>query len=296
MLTAYHKEYSNCLGRDMEFKVYGVGGKPVLAIPTEKGRFYQWEETGMLDALSSDLEREHIQLFVTDPIDAETVCNQWGDPYHRVRMQEGWYHYVVDELVPRIREINVTGQDLLAVGCSMGAYHAANFFLRRPDLFDGVIALSGVYDTYGMYQGYMDEVAYANDPCVSLSGMTLDHPYIDLFNRRRMVFCCGQAPDEEPSLSATRRLEQVFLRKGIRARMDYWGYDVDHSWFWWNKQMPYFLYYAMGEEPWPPRVREPEPKSKSEPAPETEFIYYPYYPYTPFPPRERLLYFEEDFD
>lgn len=296
MLTAYHKEYSNCLGRDMEFKVYGVGGKPVLAIPTEKGRFYQWEETGMLDALSSDLEREHIQLFVADPIDAETVSNQWGDPYHRVRMHEGWYHYVVDELVPRIREINGTGQDLLAVGCSMGAYHAANFFLRRPDLFDGVIALSGVYDTYGMYQGYMDEVAYANDPCVSLSGMTLDHPYIDLFNRRRMVFCCGQAPDEEPSLSATRRLEQVFLRKGIRARMDYWGYDVDHSWFWWNKQMPYFLYYAMGEEPWPPRVREAEPKPKSEPAPEPEFIYYPYYPYTPFPPRERLLYFEEDFD
>ena len=296
MLATYHKEYSSCLGRDMEFKVYGTGGKPVLAIPTEKGRFYQWEETGMLDALSPDLERRHIQLFVADPIDAETVCNQWGDSYHRVRMQEGWYHYVVDELVPRIREINGTNQALLVVGCSMGAYHAANFFLRRPDLFDGVIALSGVYDTYGMYQGYMDEVAYANDPCVSLSGMPLDHPYIDLFNRRRMVFCCGQAPDEEPSLSATRRLEQVFLRKGIRARMDYWGYDVDHSWLWWNKQMPYFLCYAMGEEPWPPRVREPEPKSKSEPAPETEFIYYPYYPYTPFPPRERLLYFEEDFD
>ena len=242
----------------------------------------------MVEALKSELERHRLQLFVADTIDAETGCNQWGDPYHRVRMHEGWYHYVVDELVPRIGELNATGQDLLVVGCSMGAYHAANFFLRRPDLFDGLIALSGVYDTYGMYQGYMDEVAYANDPCVSLSGMALDHPYIDMFNRRRMVFCCGQGAGEEASLAATRRLEQVFLRKGIRARMDYWGFDVDHSWFWWNKQMPYFLPYALGEEPWPPRARE----DREEP----EHAYYPYYPYSPFPPRERLLYFEEDFD
>lgn len=293
MLTTYHKEYSGCLGRDMEFKVYGSGGKPVLAIPSEKGRFFQWEETGMLDALKPELERGHIQLFVADPIDAETVCNQWGDAYHRVRLHEGWYHYVVDELVPRVREINGSDQPLLAVGCSMGAYHAANFFLRRPDLFDGLIALSGVYDTYGIYQGYMDEVAYANDPCVSLSGMPLDHPYIDLFNRRRMVFCCGQSQEEAPSLSATRRLEQVFLRKGIRARMDYWGFDVDHSWFWWNKQLPYFLPYALGEEPWPPRPKEeaeePEPP-KEEPE---RLLYYPYYP---FQTRKPMLYFEEDFD
>lgn len=288
MITTYHKEYSDCLGRDMEFKVYGSGGKPVLAIPGERGRFFQWEETGMVDALKSELERHRLQLFVADTIDAETVCNQWGDPYHRVRMHEGWYHYVVDELVPRIEELNATGQDLLVVGCSMGAYHAANFFLRRPDLFDGVIALSGAYDTYRMYQGYMDEVAYANDPCVSLSGMSLDHPYIDMFNRRRMVFCCGQGSGEENSLVATRRLEQVFLRKGIRARMDYWGFDVDHSWFWWNQQMPYFLPYILGEEPWPPRARQ----DREEP----EHVYYPYYPYSPFPPRERLLYFEEDFD
>ena len=113
MITAYHKEYSDCLGRDMEFKVYGSGGKPVLAIPGEKGRFFQWEETGMVEALKSELERHRLQLFVADTIDAETVCNQWGDPYHRVRMHEGWYHYVVDELVPRIGELNATGQDLL---------------------------------------------------------------------------------------------------------------------------------------------------------------------------------------
>ena len=35
----------------------------------------------------------------------------------------------------------------MCTGCSMGAFHAANFFFRRPDLFDTVVALSGVYGT-----------------------------------------------------------------------------------------------------------------------------------------------------
>ena len=35
----------------------------------------------------------------------------------------------------------------MATGCSMGGYHSFNIFLQHPDVFDKVIALSGVYDT-----------------------------------------------------------------------------------------------------------------------------------------------------
>ena len=90
-----------------------------------------------------------------------------------------------------------------------------------------------------------------------------------MFNRRRMVFCCGQGAGEENSLAATRRLEQVFLRKGIRARMDYWGFDVDHSWFWWNQQMPYFLPTSWGRSPGRP---EPDRTGRSRSIPTTPTI------------------------
>ena len=147
MYIEYHKEYSRHLGRDMEFKVYGHGGKPVLVVPCQNGRFYDWENFGMLETLGDYLENGKLQLFTVDTIDTESVSDQWGNPYYRVRRHEAWYNYVVEELIPRIREINRTGQPLLSTGFSMGAYHAANFFFRRPDLFDSVIALSGVYDT-----------------------------------------------------------------------------------------------------------------------------------------------------
>ena len=153
----------------------------------------------------------------------------------------------MEELLPRIRQINGTGQDLLTTGFSMGAYHAANFFFRRPDVFDSVIALSGIYDTYDMYNGYMDEVVYANDPCASLSGMPEDHPYIQLYNQRKIMICVGQGAWEDLLLAGTRRLDEVLRRKGIRAWVDYWGLDVNHDWPWWKKQIRYFLPNVVGQ-------------------------------------------------
>lgn len=247
MHTEYHKEYSSQLGRDMEFKVYGYGGKPALAFPCQNGRFYDWEGFGMLETLADYLEGGKLQLFTVDTIDAETVSFTEGSPYDRVRRHEAWYRYLMEELVPRVREINGTDRMLLATGFSMGAYHAGNVFFRRPDIFDSVIALSGVYDTRDMYNGYMDEVVYANDPCASLSGMPEDHPYLALFRERKMIFCVGHGAWEEPLLAGTRRLDEVLRRKGIPAWVDYWGLDVNHDWPWWKKQLRYFLPNVLGQ-------------------------------------------------
>lgn len=245
MKIEYYKEYSHALGRDMEFKAYGHAGKPVLAVPCQNGRYFDWEGFDMLDTLGDYLEDGKIQLFTVDTIDSETVSAVHGNPYSRVRLHEQWYRYVVDELVPRIHEISGSSRALLSTGFSMGAYHAANFFFRRPDLFDSLIALSGVYDTHDMYGGYMDEVVYANDPCVSLSGMPKDHPYIDLYNHSKICICVGQGAWEDVLLAGTRRLEPILREKGIRAWVDYWGRDVNHDWPWWRKQIRYFLPYVL---------------------------------------------------
>lgn len=244
MRIDYYKEYSCNLGRDMEFKVYGRGGKPVLAVPCQAGRFYDWENFGMLDTLHDYLETGQIQLFCVDTIDNETLCSP-GDPAERARGQEAYYRYVVDELVPRIQQINGTSRKLLTTGFSMGAYHAANFFFRRPDIFDSLIALSGVYDTREMFGGYMDEIVYANDPCASLSGMPWDHPYRELYAHSKIILCVGQGDWEGPLLEGTRRMNAILQEKGIPAWVDYWGTDVAHDWPWWKKQILYFLPFVL---------------------------------------------------
>ena len=40
MKVEYFKEYSNCLNREMEFKIYGHTGIPLLVFPAQDGHFY----------------------------------------------------------------------------------------------------------------------------------------------------------------------------------------------------------------------------------------------------------------
>ena len=241
MQIEYYKNYSYELGRDMEFKSYGWGGKPVLAIPCQNGRFYDWEGFGMLETLDYYLNQGKIRLFTIDTIDSETISNTMGNPYDRIRLHERWYNYVVNEVVQMIHQIMGNEDRILTTGFSMGAYHAANFYFRRPDIFDRMIALSGLYDTSTMYGGYMDEVVYVNDPCASIAGMSPDHPYIQMINNNKGVICVGQGAWEDLTGESTRRLDAVLKSKGINTWVDYWGYDVNHDWPWWKIQICYFL-------------------------------------------------------
>ena len=49
MKVEYYKEYSHFLDREMEFKVYGHAGKPILVFPAQDGRFYDWENFHMVE-------------------------------------------------------------------------------------------------------------------------------------------------------------------------------------------------------------------------------------------------------
>ena len=59
----YYKEWSTVLGREMEFKVYGHAGVPVLALPARGGRFYDWENNGMPDAIAQLLNEGKVPVW-----------------------------------------------------------------------------------------------------------------------------------------------------------------------------------------------------------------------------------------
>ena len=133
----------------------------------------------------------------------------------------------------------------MVFGCSLGATHAANLFFRRPDLFDRVLALSGVYGAEYGFDGYMDEVVYRNSPVHYLANMPKDHPYIQLYNQRKGVICVGWGPWEVPG--TTLWLADIFREKDIRLWVDVWGWDVAHDWDWWYKQVAYFVPYLLDQ-------------------------------------------------
>jgi esterase/lipase superfamily enzyme len=123
----------------------------------------------------------------------------------------------------------------------MGAFHAGNFFFRRPDIFDSVIALSGLYTAGYGFPMYSDELTFMNSPIDFLREMPADHPWMDLYKKRKIYICVGQGKWEDELLESTRALDTVLCQRGIPANMDYWGFDVDHDWCWWRVQLPYFM-------------------------------------------------------
>ena len=247
MEIRYYKEYSKQLQRNMEFKVYGHGGKPCLIFPSQDGRFYDFENFHMVDACGDFIENGQLQLFCVDTIDKETISAVNRPIKERIEQQERWFWYLIEEFYPRMMEINKSAQSEkegkmpMVAGCSMGAYHAANVFFRRPDLFNTVISMSGFYHLKLIVGDYMDSLVYLNSPYDSIAHLPKEHPYRELYARSTIILCVGQGAWEEELLEETRKFDALLKQQGISAWVDYWGYDVSHDWSWWRKQWIYFL-------------------------------------------------------
>ena len=250
MEVRYMKWYTDRLYREMEIKIYGHAGKPVLFIPCQGGRFFDFENYKMLDHWARWIEEGRCTVYSVDTIDNETYANKGGDCRRRIELHEDWYNYIIEEVVPTIRHLsgerNGYDQMITTFGCSMGAMHAANFFFRRPDLFDQVFAISGIYDSKDAFGDYMDDLVYRNTPVEYLMNMPQDHPYISMYNQRKIIVVVGQGAWEDILKASTGWLKWVLEQKGIHATVDFWGHDVNHDWPWWYKMVEHYVPQLLG--------------------------------------------------
>ncbi len=241
MNVEYHRWWSPRLEQDMELKVYGHFGKPLVVFPAQSGRFFDYENFGMVDAVRGSIDAGKVKLFAVDSLDSQTWANWDAHPADRARRHEQYDHYLTEEVAPFIRQHcgDYQGKSL-TTGCSMGAYHAVNFFLRHPDIFNGVIALSGLYKLNMFVGDYMDERVYFNSPLAYLPELN-DRWYLDQYCQSKIIVSCGQGAWEDDMLADTRQIKSLFEAKNIPAWIDIWGQDVNHDWPWWQKMMPYYL-------------------------------------------------------
>lgn len=248
MKSETHKWYSPALGKEFELKVYGHGGKPVLVFPTWCGRFFDFENFGLVDSIHSFIDDGKVTLYTVDSLDRESWGRRDVLPELRVRRHEDYDRYIIQEVAPFIRKQSGEEKKILTTGCGMGAYHAANFFFRHPDWFDGVISLSGFFQLKTFVGDYIDETVYYNAPLYYLPNLT-DPWYLEKFRRSKIIVCVGQGAQEETALADARALEQVLTEKDVPCWVDIWGPDVRHDWIWWRKELPYFMEH-LDQENW----------------------------------------------
>ncbi|HLE88432.1 MAG TPA: alpha/beta hydrolase-fold protein [Candidatus Limnocylindria bacterium] len=243
MRTEVRLPYSPALGHHMEHRRYtadaGVTGQPLLAFPSMNGRVGDWEGFGMVEAIRHLIDAGRVTLYVTDGIDWQSWTADDKGPGERALRHAEFDRYLVEELLPLIR--GETGRETVwTTGCSMGAFHSTSLLVRHPDLVDGLIAMSGVYQPRRFIGEYSDAEVRAASPLDRLPGET-DPERLALYRRARIVLCVGQGAWEDEMVVDTRAMEALLAEKEIPAFVDYWGLDVNHDWPWWQKMLPYHL-------------------------------------------------------
>ncbi len=235
-----HQWYSPHLSQDMEFRVYGHAGKPAIVFPSQEGRFFEYEDFGMVEAVKPWLDAGKLRLITVDGIDGQSWLDMAKTPRERALRHSDYDRYIMHEVVPFVRAL-APDEGIMVTGCSMGGYHSSNFFFRYPEQFDSLIAISGVYRLVLFIGDAMDEEIYFHVPLAYLPNLN-DPATLEAMRRGRIVVVVGQGEWEDDMVHDTQALESILRAKEIPARIDYWGHDVNHDWVWWRKMMPYFLH------------------------------------------------------
>ncbi len=224
---------------------HGHWGRPVVVFPSEAGSAWDFENNGMLDAVRWLVDSGRVKLYCVDAADAHTWSDRSAPLEERARRHDLYERWLLEQVLPWIDE-DCGGQahDLLSVGCSMGAFHAANLSLRQAHLFPVALCLSGSYDP-AQWHGWGERgtAAYFHNPVDYITNLDGDH-LAWLRTRVHLVLVVGQGAwevDPTRALPSTRHFAALLAEKGISHELDVWGYDTPHDWPSWQRQLAHHL-------------------------------------------------------
>jgi len=242
MNREYHRWHSPHLQRDMELLVFGHAGAKVLVFPTRDGRFHEYEDLGLVRSLTGQIEAGQLQLWCVDSIDWESFYCFWRHPAERIRRHIQFERYLLDEVMPMMHVWN-PHPCVIAHGCSLGAYHAANIAFRHPERFQKLVAFSGRYDLTidvehfkNLFDGHYDDNVYFHTPTHFLPNLDCSWR---LGHLRDMDIALVVGA-EDPFLDNNRRLSAILDAKGIGHRLLVWQGRA-HRGRYWRRMAPLYL-------------------------------------------------------
>lgn len=234
--------YSPAIGGEGELLAYGHHGRPLLVFPSQQGRAVDYEDRQMIASLGWLIEEGRLKVYCVESYDSSSWHAAGMSLEQRALRHLLYEDWIVNQVAPWIHMDCDGPQDIMVTGASFGAYHAANFALKRADLFPLAICQSGVYDVTVVGDGERGDAVYFNNPMDYVSH--LEGTHLDwLRERLSILLVCGQGQWEDTTgaLESTKAFGGLLNSKGIRCEVDLWGYDVPHDWPSWRDQIAHHL-------------------------------------------------------
>lgn len=231
--------YSPSLQKEMPIATYGQYGFALLLVPTAAADYLEYERFQLMDSIAWFINSGKVKVFSIDSINKESWMNPSLQGRQQIIRHQQWNDYVIHEVIPFIKSSTSPETPIITCGASFGALHSMNLFLKRPDLINGVLAMSGVYDLTEYSKGYYDDDVYFNSPMHYMSRMH-DHYILEQIRQSRHIhIVTGSGAYEDPSSGG--RFARVLYDKGIHYEFDNWGPEWPHDWNTWRSMLPHYL-------------------------------------------------------
>jgi len=215
----------------MELLVFGHAGARVLVFPTSQGRFFEWEDRGMMRALGEHLERGWLQMYCVDSVDSESWYARDRWPGDRAWRHEQFDRYLLDEVLAFSAWKN-PDPFVITTGASFGGFHAINLGLKHPDRVGRVIAMSSLCDVKTFLNGYYDQNVYFNNPVDFIPGEN-DPRRLALLRGLDVIFAIGR---DDSLRGQNEHLSGILWSRGIGNALRLWD-GWSHDWPYWQKMI-----------------------------------------------------------
>lgn len=223
----------------MPVAVYGDYGFALLLIPTAAADYLEYERFQLMDSIRPFIDAGRVKVFSIDSINMESWMNNYMTGHDKISRHKQWNDYVFNEVVPFIHNNTSWETPIITCGASFGALHSANLFFKRPDLINGCIPMSGVYELTEYSKGHYDEDVYFNSPMHYLPNLS-DHTILEQIRKSNHIhLLSGSGPHEDPE--SANRLAGILYGKGILYELDIWGHEWSHDWPTWRAMLPHYL-------------------------------------------------------
>jgi len=231
--------YSDRLGKEMPIATYGYYGFALLLVPTAAADFLEYERFQLIESIRPFIDGGKVKVFSINSINNESWLNNDMHPKAKAYRHQQFNSYVYEEVIPYIKTHTSNETPIIIAGASFGALHSMNLFLKRPDLLNGVIAMSGVYDLTEYTKGYFDEDVYFNSPQHYMPNLD-DHNILEEIRKSGHIHLFSGSGDyEDPN--ASRSFAGILYNKGITYELDIWGQEWKHDWETWRTMLPHYL-------------------------------------------------------
>jgi len=231
--------FSPALNKEMPIASYGHFGFVILLIPTAAADYLEYERFQMMDTLAPLIDSGKVRIFSINSINNDSWMHTSMLPEHKAIRHNQFNEYVFNEVVPFIRNATSSDTMIYTCGASFGALHAMNLFLKRPDIINGAISMSGVYDLSEYTKGYFDDQVFYNSPMHYLPNLN-DEWYLEKIKASHHIHIyTGSGSYEDPE--GSKKFAGVLYNKGIWYDLDVWGPDISHDWPTWRAMLPYII-------------------------------------------------------